>query len=54
MTEDSYGSTLFSDRLIYCDIPGCVNRATEMFDEDIVDYDYVFPIYLCKKCKGKW
>ena len=53
MTKDSYGSTRFSDRLIYCDIPGCVNHATEMFDEDIDEF-YVFPMCLCKKCKEKW
>jgi hypothetical protein len=42
-----------SNKSIYCDIPGCVNPATEMFDEEI-DELYVFPVCLCKKCKEEW
>jgi hypothetical protein len=53
MTGDRYGSTRFSDKLIYCDIPSCVNRASEMFDEDVDEF-YVYPVCLCKKCKEEW
>jgi hypothetical protein len=46
-------STYFSYNQICCDIPGCDNLATEMFEEN-VDESYTFPVCLCKECKEKW
>lgn len=42
-----------SNEPIYCDILGCINPATELFDEDVDEFDS-FPMCLCKKCKEEW
>ena len=53
MNEDIYSSTQFSDKPIRCDIPGCNNLGTEMFDEEVDDLS-TFSVYLCGKCKEEW
>lgn len=53
MTDNTHRSTHFSNKPICCDMPGCTNLGTEMFDEE-ADYLSTFPVCICRKCKEEW